>query len=123
MSRLHAIRPHTAELDLVHPGSHQPVGMKLHLVGRDGPEYANLMNEVAEAAAQRTPLTAEEVGIRVVLTAVVGWEDADGEPFDKKEFEKLIRSKEYGWVAEQVAEKLKDRAVFFKGSLNSSVSA
>lgn len=134
MSRLAKVRPSFVKLPLVLPGSKTydnpegiPCGVTLHLLGKDSKEFQDLASELAELR-DKQELDAKEVAIKMLCTVVVDWEEepVEGETptaFDKAEFEKMLRSGEYGWVAEQVNAKLDDRASFFKGSLTNSVSA
>lgn len=134
MSRLSKVRPSTVKLPLVLPGSKTydkpegiPCGVTLHLLGKDSKEFQDLASELAEMR-EKQEFDAKEVAIKLLTTVVVNWEEevAEGEtpePFNKAVFEEMLRSGEYGWVAEQVNAKLDDRASFFKGSLTNSVSA
>lgn len=129
--RLSNIRPSIVSLPLVLPGSKTyenpngtPVGVTLHLIGKDSKEFQDLAAELTEMRDKKD-FDPKEVAIKMLTTVVVGWQEEgeDAEPFDKAKFEALLRDGQHGWVAEQVNAALDDRASFFKGSLTSSVSA
>lgn len=134
MSRLSKVRPSIVKLPLVMPGSvtfdnpnGTPTGVTLHILGKDSKEFQNLASTILEMR-DKPDFNPAEVAIKMLCTVVVDWEEEVGEgevpePFDKAKFEEMLRSGEYGWVAEQVNAKLDDRASFFKGSLTNSVSA
>lgn len=123
--RLSSVRPSVVKLPLTAPGSSEPVGITLHLIGRDSPQFQALSADVLEKRQAGEHLDPTELAIRVITTVVVGCDEDDAfdGPFSQEKLADLLKTGEYGWLAEQVNKKLDDRAVFFKGSLANSASA
>lgn len=118
-----AIQPATTTVDIKHPGTGAPIGLKLECVSLEDDRVKTVERAIKNRALRggRNSVTAEKIEdntVEILSAAIVGWEwgkdlslgDLKSPPLSKANVAKLLA---IGWVAKQVDTALGDEASFF----------
>lgn len=127
-----AIQPSTISVDIKHPASGAPIGLKVECVSLEDDRVKQVERAIKNRALRggRNTVTAEKIDdntVEILSAAVIGWEWADGltlgdlknPPLSKINVGKLLA---VAWIAKQVDQALGDEAAFFSSSSQSSPS-
>lgn len=113
------------EVDLLHPVTNEPIGMKIKVIGRDSDEFRRLsnaqsrrrVNKMSKGGFRATNANLEDVeaeGIELLAACTKGWTNVvvSGKviPFSKEAAVDLYTK--YPWIKEQVDTAIGDRALF-----------
>jgi len=122
-----SIQPTTRTLDLLHPGTGEPIGLKLYFQSLNSEPVKQVERQLRNKAlrAGRNSVTAEKIaeGEREILAAALtGWEwpegislgDLKNPPFNRTNAIKLFTGAQ--WIVEQLDTELKDESSFFTSS-------
>lgn len=127
-----AIQPSTISVDIKHPATGAPIGLKVECVSLEDDRVKAVERTIKNRALRggRNTVTAEKIEdntVELLSAAIVGWEWADGltlgdlknPPLSKITVGKLLA---VGWIAKQIDMALGDEAAFFSSSALSSPS-
>jgi hypothetical protein len=122
-----------AWLDLKHPATNAPTGMRLHLKGKDSEAYETAVAAMIERSARTAILESSNSGrpadrekqadeVCTVLAAItMAWEGivwgGKALPFSRANAYKMYRK--FKWIREQAETFLQRRASFFNASVGS----
>jgi hypothetical protein len=115
------------EVELTHPVTGRPLGAKLKLRGTDAPTYRAALLEqrrrriefMTKSGRDRLdPADLDAEALELLAAATVGWSGMtlDGKPFDYSHENAATLYRRFGWVREQAAAAIADRANFLPRS-------
>ena len=113
------------DIEILHPGTGEPLGMKFHVVGQDSKPFIKARRKVVSARmgkraiSRKDPEKLERDGLETLACCVVSW-STGGEPGIKLDGEVLDCNPEnvmkvferFPFIREQVDEVVGDRAAF-----------
>lgn len=118
-----AIRPNTISIDIKHPGTGEPIGLRLHCLSLESDPVKAVERAIKNRALRggRNTVTAEKIEdntVEILSAAISGWEwkgglslgDLKNPPLTKENVAKVMQ---VGWIAKQVDTALGDEAAFF----------
>jgi hypothetical protein len=124
-----SLTPNTITVDLKHPGSDQPIGVKVELQSLESDEVKAVERSLKNRALKsgRNNVTAEKIDdntVAILSAAIVGWEFADGASLgdDKKPACNAANKRKLLQVpalAKQIDNALGNEAAFFEKSATS----
>lgn len=127
-----AIQPSTISVDIKHPATGAPIGLKIECVSLEDDRVKQVERAIKNRALRggRNTVTAEKLDdntVDILSAAIIGWTWADGltlgdlknPPLSKINVSKLLAA---SWIAKQIDTALGDEAAFFSTSAQSSPS-
>lgn len=127
-----AIQPSTIAVDIKHPATGAPIGLKIECVSLEDDRVKQVERAIKNRALRggRNAVTAEKLDdntVDILSAAIIGWTWADGltlgnlknPPLSKINVGKLLA---VSWIAKQIDTALGDEAAFFSNSGQSSSS-
>lgn len=127
-----AIQPSTISVDIKHPATGAPIGLKVECVSLEDDRVKAVERTIKNRALRggRNTVTAEKIEdntVELLSAAIVGWKWADdltlgdlkNPQLTKINLGKLLA---VGWIAKQIDTALGDEAAFFSSSGQSSPS-
>ena len=110
-----------ASVEILHPGTGEPVGIKMQIAGPDSKRQKSAVALiVAERAEMRirkiTAARLEDEGIRTAAASIIGWSGVveNGSPIEYSPSAALSLLTKYPFIREQVQAYSVDRANFLK---------
>lgn len=127
-----AIQPSTISVDIKHPATGAPIGLKVECVSLEDDRVKSIERSIKNRALRggRNTVTAEKIEdntVEILSAAIIGWTWADGltlgdlknPTLSKVNVGKLLA---VSWIAKQIDTALGDEAAFFSNSGLSSPS-
>ena len=127
-----AIQPSTISVDIKHPATGAPIGLKVECVSLEDDRVKSVERAIKNRALRggRNTVTAEKIEdntVEILSAAIVAWKWVDGltlgdlknPHLTKINVGKLLA---VGWIAKQIDTALGDEAAFFSSSAQSSPS-
>lgn len=115
----------TTTVDIIHPLTNKPTGIKFTLFSRHSLEVKGLARQIADkrmaAVRQNKPLdtaSMDEEALDLLVASIKGWEgiEEDGQsvPFSQAKARDLISRQGLEWLRKQLDEALGNDALFFQ---------
>ena len=124
MTDITSIAPNERTVEINHPGTGEPIGLRVTMRPESAPEVEAVrrkwLNEKLQRRSGRmTAERLEELQVALITAAVTGWEwegeltfEGDKPEFSAANLRKVL--KKLGWVKAQLDEELGDEAAFFQ---------
>lgn len=124
MTDITSIAPNERTVEINHPGTGEPIGLRVTMRPESAPEVEAVrrkwLNEKLQRRSGRmTAERLEELQIALITAAVTGWEwggeltfEGEKPEFSDANLRKVL--KKLGWVKSQLDEELGDEAAFFQ---------